>query len=345
MSALQDFLSWWIGQLRDILPQNGQAGGRGPALIAELPNSGDAIRLLLRRGDRETALGPLDAARVRNTLTTRRGRQAARRTLLRVPKGTVLERTVTLPLATEAMLDRVLGYELDRISPFAPDEAAWTYATERRDRATGQVHVQVALLPLARLGPALAELRQAGLAASVALAPRPGGGTWRFELTPPGQRAAAPWRRPALAVAATICLVLAAASMATPLLVQQARLDRADATIEQLRPTIAAVEALRRNIAAGAGAGDAVGAEAARLGDALSVIASLTALLPDDTYLTALSIRKRVLTLSGRSSQAARLIPLLSADPSLHNTTFAAPVTRVEGTDGDQFSIRAEVGS
>ncbi|HYZ64615.1 MAG TPA: PilN domain-containing protein, partial [Acetobacteraceae bacterium] len=65
--------------------------------------------------------------------------------------------------------------------------------------------------------------------------------------------------------------------------------------------------------------------------------------LPDDTYLYELSLRDRVLTVSGQSAAAARLIPLLAADPAVRNPAFAAPVTRNETTGAESFSIRAEI--
>ena len=341
MSALEDVVSWWIGQLRDVLRRGGDAGGRGPALIAE--PGGDGVRLLQRRGAREAPLGVLGSERVRAGLARQRGVPV----MVRVPPGVVLERTVTLPLATEAALGRVIGYEIDRISPWRPDEVAWAYALERRDKAAGRLRVRVALLPLVAIGSALAALREAGIPAGAAVAAREGAaregaGPWRFLLGAPD--AGVGWRKPAVAVAAGVCAVLAVAAAAVPFIVQQVRLDRVEAGIERLRPAVGEVEALRRRIAAGAGGGDAVTAEAARLGDGLRMIAVLTALLPDDTSLTALGLRQRVVTMTGRSRQAARLIPLLSADPAVHDAAFAAPVTRVEGTEGDQFSIRAEVG-
>ena len=98
-------------------------------------------------------------------------------------------------------------------------------------------------------------------------------------------------------------------------------------------------------------------AESARLGSALQAIATLTGLLPDDTHLTALTLRQRRLTIAGQSADAANLIPLLSADPTLRDVAFLSPVTRAaqEQTQApaqgpareraELFSIRLDVGS
>ena len=54
-------------------------------------------------------------------------------------------------------------------------------------------------------------------------------------------------------------------------------------------------------------------------------IAAVTDILPDDTWLTELTLRQRRPGMAGRSTSAARLTGLLSADPTINDTAFAAP--------------------
>ena len=65
--------------------------------------------------------------------------------------------------------------------------------------------------------------------------------------------------------------------------------------------------------------------------------------MPDDSYLSDLTLRQGVLTISGQSPGAAKLIPAISSDPAFSAPAFAAPVTRIEGQNTDLFSIRAGV--
>jgi general secretion pathway protein L len=100
---------------------------------------------------------------------------------------------------------------------------------------------------------------------------------------------------------------------------------------------------LRDRIRANASGADVFAAETARVGNALQAMAAVTQALPDDTYLTQLTLHERRLMLTGRSAEAARLISALSSGPSLHDPAFAAPVTRTGGDHGDEFTIRAEL--
>ncbi len=112
--------------------------------------------------------------------------------------------------------------------------------------------------------------------------------------------------------------------------------------IAAVKPRVDQAETLRKRIAAAAEGSDVLGAERARVGDALHAIATLTDLLADDTYLLGLSMQKRQVTLEGSSAAASRLLTTLSANPSVRNAAFAAPVTRSE-TGSDLFSIKAEI--
>ena len=353
MSAVQQGLEWWGAQLRDLLPARLREGSawadlHADALIADV--DGDTLAFVSRRARRETSIGPADPARLHARLHASLHALLARRPgriLLRVPAAAVLERPMTLPLAAEPELDRVVAYEIDRISPFTAAELAWTWAVEQRNPATGKLVLRIAMLPRATIQPALDSLREAGATPAAVLAPRASGGTWRIALT---AAPAASTRRTALVAASVLCAVLAIAAAALPFFLQQAALDRQEARIERLRPSVAQADALRRRVADRASGLDAVAAETARVGQALDALATLTTLLPDDTVLTALSLRQRALTLSGRSASATRLIPLLAADPSIRNAAFAAPVTRAPALPGngardDVFSIRAEFGS
>ena len=124
---------------------------------------------------------------------------------------------------------------------------------------------------------------------------------------------------------------------------QELAFRRLDARIAELRPDVDAADALRRRLSDRAAGAGVVAAEAARVGNAIGMLATITELMPDDTFLYGLTLRDRMLTITGQSASAARLIPALAADPAVANPVFAAPVTRNEFTNAESFSIRAEM--
>jgi general secretion pathway protein L len=93
--------------------------------------------------------------------------------------------------------------------------------------------------------------------------------------------------------------VLAAAAIALPFILQSIALTRIDARIEAVKPQVAAIEKVRKQIATTAAAGDVILAARKQVGSPLQSIALVTEALPDDTYVTTLSLRERKVSVSG----------------------------------------------
>ncbi len=339
---LNEVFSWWAQQMLDLIPARLRKRDSGPANAIVLAWHDGAGELLTRRDHREAALGPVlfDEAGVRAARALL-GQRRAPVTLLRLPSGFVLERQVTLPLAAEQGLDRVVRYEMDRFTPFAADEVYWSCTVRRRDRAQGKIALAIALVPRARLMPMIDAMAQLQLAPTMIEAPGPDGAPRLIALAEPdkrGQRLQRGVRTAALAG----CAVLAVVAMGLPFLLQSQARDEVEQRIALLQPKVKQADALRQKLNATAAGSDAITSERARLGDTLQTVAALTNILGDDTHLIGLVVRQRQVTLEGQSAAAAKLITSLSSDPEIRNASFAAPVMRSE-TGADLFSIKAEV--
>lgn len=341
---LSEIVSWWLRQMLGLVPERWRARDAGPAnaLVFAWNEAAGSGELLHRRDHKDGSLGrfALDEAGLRQARGLL-GNRRAPATVLRLPPGLLLQREVTLPLAAEQGLDRVVRYEMDRFTPFAAEEVLFTHDVLRRDRAQGRIVVQISLVPRVRLAGVLQAMAQLGLAPGVLEAAGLGGGMQRIPLAAVNLRRLR-WRRRGLVAAGAACGVLAVAAVALPFWLQAQASDEVEGRIAELKPTVAKAEALRKKMAASAAGSDVISSEHARVGDTLHAIATLTEILADDTYLTALVVQKRQITLEGQSAAAAKLLASLSADPTIRNVAFAAPVTRSE-SGNDLFSIKAEV--
>jgi hypothetical protein len=70
------------------------------------------------------------------------------------------------------------------------------------------------------------------------------------------------------------------------------------------------------------------------------VMREITDLLPNDSWLTLLSLDAKGIELTGQAAAASSLIPLLENSPRFERVEFASPVTR--GRDREQFRIVAK---
>lgn len=323
------FLRWWSRQLASIaIGERGlvaQALGNG--VLIDVASSGTP-QLIRRRGGRETTLGPLGA----NVAARYLGKGEI---VLRVGPGQLLEREVSLPLTAEARLGEILALDIDRLTPFTAGEVWWNHAVTARDLVRGRLSVRLSMLP--RIAP----LVRLGLAPSAIAVPGLGG-DWRVVRLRPAARRGG-FEGFALRGLAVLCALLALAAAVIPFAQQELRLAAAEETIATLRPQVAEAEVLRRELASAQDSEAALANAGGAVARRLAVIATLAAALPDDTFLTELSLRGTALELRGQSRAAARLVGLLSDEPGLQAVGFAAPLTRAEAEAVDLFALRATV--
>lgn len=336
------FLAWWVRHLG--LPSGQAVGGAMPRRVLLLEPHGQPathIDLTLRRRRRagqplgrcglDESSGPV----MRQALRTS-GRVPV---VLRLPPGALLEREVVLPLAAERDIRGTLRHELDRLTPFRPDEAYWTWDVIRRDRLHGRLHLRLFLVPRASVAGALAVPAAAGAPASL-LQARCADETWRtIALAEPETPR---WQRHAVSGVAVACAAMALAVVATPFIHQSVHLSEIEERIAALQPAVREAAALRQRSSQEAASGDAVAMTQAESGNALRILAAVTGILPDDTSLSGFTMKQRQMTLRGQSTNAARLIVALAADPAVRNPAFAAPITRAAGGGPELFAITAE---
>jgi general secretion pathway protein L len=347
MQMIRDFYEWWIGQLSECIPQRWRqaASSRQDALVIRpvgpLGSNLRAVFVSVWSKGRETqsdqiALTPHDLASL--------PRPAHLPVVLELADDDVLNKVVILPLATERDLAQVLGFEMDRETPFSLEELFWGYRIAERNRQRGQLTVHLRLITRSSIAPLINALAEAGISPKCAkIAGGPDDGM-SLPLQDTDQR-----KRPSAThilrwAAVSVFAVLAVAAAAAPFFRQAHDLAELDRKIAAGRAAAAEAEQLRNDISRLTGAGNLIKREREAAGDPLVTLAALTGMLPDDTYLTELQQQQNTVVFGGRSAAASRLISAVAADSQLRNPAFVAPVTRMEAGRTEVFSIRAETG-
>jgi general secretion pathway protein L len=329
--TLADLFAWWCGEMRGLLPR--RAGTRPPDALVLREDAAEpgTWQLLRRRRGATTPIATLpagaDIAAWQRAFAVRRRREPVAIAL----DQPFLLRQTTVPAAASGALGTLLRYEMDRLTPFAADDVVFDHRVTARD-ASGLLHVDLALVPKARIAAVLDRLAGLSLRPEALEAPPPFPriGLASFNLA----RARLVWRSGLAACVVTAFLVLA-----IPLLRQSLSLARVEDRIAALRPEMEQVDALRRRIAASTQGAGRIAQIRKRATEATIMLADLTDLLPDDTFLTSLSFRNGQVTMEGHSAAAARIIAALAADPHFRNPAFAAPQLR--SPDGrDVFTIQ-----
>ena len=343
---LSAFFTWWRAELGAMLPAavRDAFGPRGRRLLLAL--EGDVVSLTTLDGASRETLGryPLDGANEATDAPLGVLGQA-REVILCLPDEDALVKQVTLPLATEQNLGRVLGYMMDRHTPFSVEQVYYDFRVMAHDRERRTIDVELTLAPRAAVDKSLGALRALGLNPDrITVGCEPEGSYSPVNLLPPERR-----RRPGKARRilnlglGAVAVALLVAVLGQPQWKKWKAIQLLEDEFAAAGQAAKAAEELRQRV-------DRLAEAATFLVDkkrakplVVEVLNQVTSILPDDTWLNNFSIHGREVQLRGFSLASAALIPIVEASPLLQGASFRSPVVRDSQSDAERFDLSAEI--
>ena len=346
--GLRGVLSWWRAGLVAWLPASmRRALAAGDDRLLLCPDGGE-LHLVLQRSGALVALAalPLPLAAAGDPLTgLLREHAAGLPRWLLLPGACGLRRSLQLPAAARERLREVLGFEIERQTPFAATDALHDgRLLQLRD--DGQLQVELVVVPRPQLAAATALLGgQAQRLAGVDLADA-AGQPLGVNLLPAGQRHVLgdPWRRwnGLLALAALVVLVLGMAQL----------LDNRRAAADALHKDMASRETAARELSAqrqrlldGRDGAAYLQAQRAARPSSVELLDALAQRLPEGTWLEKLSVEGDQLTLIGLSNQAAALVGKLEGAPQWNAPALSGALQQDPRLRVDRFTLVAKLAT
>lgn len=346
-SALPGFLRWWGNELAPLVPlrwRSAFAGGQRWYVVERV-----AEGWRLRRAGEVGSLvdvADVDPPEHRAGLLAHalaEADPADRRVALVLPATQVLRRRLVLPLAARDNLRQVVGFDLDRQTPFRAEDIHYGVRELQETAAEGRFVAELAATPRATLDPLLDEL--------VALGIHPdrvdvgqGEALAGVDLLPPARAPRRVDRRRRLnaALAAAIVLLVFAA-MAAWLHNRNVALETMTATVESMRADAQRVSALRQRLTESAGASGFLARKKTESPSILPVLDELTHRLPDDTWLERFTLNATgQLGFQGQSPQAARLIDALKGARTIGEPSFQGTIQSDPTSGKERFYMQAK---
>jgi general secretion pathway protein L len=334
------FFSWWFAQLAGLLPDIVTRVSIRSTDAAIIEIDSRAASLLLRSNGTATciaraSLSELGLGELARVVATQDAKPSL--LLLRLPAEQVLQKHLSLPLAARRDLANALGFEIDRETPFTRDEVYWTYVVRSQDKVRGRLDVDLLIVPRSFADSFIESARRAGLEPDGIEVGGDGNGS---TLIPLGSgkriRIRAEWPLiPLAAAAGAIALV----AIAVPFAGQQWEIASADAALASLEAPAKEAGALRRSADQLALTNEFLKSQGQHYGRTLATLAAVTRALPDESYLTALTLRAGRLTMTGLSNSAAELVGLFAKAPEFREPTFDSPVVGSENGDQESFTL------
>ena len=259
------------------------------------------------------------------------------RTVLRLPAEAVLTRRASFPAQVREKLPQVIRLELDRLSPFSPDQVVYDFAPVPGAKGDARIGVDLALCRRGRVAEWVKRLREAGSPIDQITWE----GAWpRANLLPPEER---PRRRQPLLngvrLLMALILILLVASVATPLWQKARLLESLDAEVARARGQAVQVDDVRKDLEQAREGSTVVLQHKWEQPRVTNLLRELTDRIPDDTWVQSLEYQNREVQVRGESGQATALIGLLEEAPGIEGVSFRSPVTQVARTGKERFNL------
>ena len=359
-SGLADFWQWWRGELVAVVPSAPRTALARRRMRPVLVFAGDRATLwsgaveegrpvmqpmreiaLADAADGSAAIGSLGAA----------GR--APRVVLSLNPQDYLRKRLTLPAALEENLTQALAYDLDRHTPFKPEELYFDAAVIERNPARGTIAVDLAAARRTAVDPALKHIAAWGAeVAAVVPEPPATASQSRLNLLPPELRRARPLlRRFDVWIPLVLIGVLALAAAAIPVWQKRNYAQELATEADQARARAAISENLRAQLNARVADYNFALERKYAFPGALAVVDTVSRILPDDTWLTQFEIKtlakgkdtQRDVMLRGETANAGRLVQLFEESQIFALAAQRGPTTKIQPGPGEIFDLGAQL--
>ena len=365
---LPAFWRWWVAELAPLVPAAPRAAvqrrrlrpvlafGDDTAVLWDLRIKNGSSSFSKSRVFRCSAiLPPSRMLPVPRSKHCRTWRWSTRKVIVTLPPSQILRKQIVLPAAVEENLLQALTYDLDRHTPFRPEQLYFDAIVVSRDLARNEIRVDwaAALKSVVDQARRHAESWGATVVGVTPQAPARRRPLVETESASP-RRTFGCGAVAALAILASLSLLIVATLLVVALPLWQKRefaVEHGQVT-EQARLQASASDALRQQLDQATGDYNFALGKKYAFPSTLQLLDDVTRLLPDDTWLTQLEIKTiakgkepphREMLLRGESGNAGRLISALEDSKLFEQAAPRSPTTKIQPGPGEVFDLGTQV--
>jgi general secretion pathway protein L len=351
--CLSRFLRWWVGELAGCLPSQLRAALRLNGRKLVLVMNDDDVVFEHHQGKKTKKIGQLSLTKSDPNELRKSANRIARREKLRsapvvlqLLRCKVLRRSINLPLAAAENLREVLGFEMDRFTPFKGEEVYYDYRVAKTDPELKRINVDLAVVPKPVADEALSIVRdwkfepiQVGLAMASDVEGAP---SFNF-LPAPARKDVSKLRSRFAIVLVFILIGLSAAAIFLPLNQKQEALAARQGELVKLHTAALHVDQLENQLTERLERSQFTAAEKHNGRTGTELLNEISRLLPDHTWVAQFSWHDDRVSLSGYSKKPSALIGLLEQSEMLTSVRFSSPVTLDQRLGLHRFNLAASV--
>jgi general secretion pathway protein L len=351
-SSLGHFWRWWSGELIALMPQwlrQSSANAANELLIEVTPQSVLFQRWLqgslTEQGRVDRQSGDNDAQGIAFQVLFSKLHKRDERVALWIAETQCLVKQIELPLAAAKNLRQVLGFEMDRHTPFKAEQVYFDFRVLRVDNQKNRLIVKLVVVPRSEIDNSLDLLERWGApanAAYVASIAVPDGDA--INLMPTERNTTQPSKlrgiNPGLLL---LALLLAMAAITIPIWQKRQAVIALLPIVDRAKQQAKETDALRREQERLAAEYNFMLDKKQAILPLIVLLDELSGLLPDDTWVQQFNLKGKELQIQGETGSSSKLIALIESTRILHDANFRSPLTKGDMPNSERYHLAAEI--
>lgn len=261
--------------------------------------------------------------------------------------GQYLAKTVNVPLAAEDNLRNALRYELDRHTPFKPDDVGFDCCVLDRDERSRELSVRLVTAPKSAISNAVSAVAGTGLLVVAVCPAFPERAALPLNLLPHDEAANssatlvrrwAPW---------VVLSFLVLAALLVPIYQKRAQVIALQPLVNIAAQQAQAADALHQQLDRALGEYNFLLQKRYTTPTSLQLLNEVTRILPDDTWVQTFELRPtskgKEIQIQGETGVAGKMIELFENSPLLTGASFKSPLTQAAGSQASRFHLAVDV--
>jgi general secretion pathway protein L len=352
---IKKFFRWWLRELDSFVPEKVRrlVNEKQGFIVVRPEGNRLALSYVLNGMSEPLAVLERNAAGMTQykALLAKDARLAKANLILRLTPREAIHKVLTLPAAVKENLLQAVAYELDRYTPFTPEQVYFAVKPlEDGKNEPGYINVMLVLTPRETLDALYEDIKAAGMSplfADYEVMPNDLEQRYdRYNLLPEHlrEKTANTSRLIYTALVASVCLLLAAV-LVLPVWFEYQTVNALQQKIGAIEKEAKGVRALQLEIDAMVDETRLLIAEKNAFPPVVDMLNSLSALMKDDTWLSYLQYSGGHVQIQGESPAASALIGMLEDSEMFANARFVSPVTQDKASKQERFQITVDVAA
>ena len=341
---------WWQSELRALVPPRLMSWVVGDVAVTDVMVDASGITLMRMESGKLIASATIPVTEVTTHPHLRelrvKGHAQAR---LLLDARQILQKSISLPAAVEENLREVMGFELDRHTPFTAAQAYFDVKLRKRDPQRESIDVLLAIAARNVVDPLLVTVRQAGLSVESVSAADVDLVGQTIELLPASEKPARKWGnllRLNMALFA-LAMVFALIALLLPIWQKREAVIALNPLVGKAATEFAVNQRVHDEYVKLANEHNFITGKKQGMHSSLAVLEELTKISPDTTVAQSMDLKSngktREVTLMGEALAASKVIEALEQSPLFQNATQRSQTRKGSLGTNEWFHVATEL--